>query len=80
MWLKLDTGMVVMLLLFRVLSRGGGNQGHLYQPSRKLCGNGGTWLLSHIAPTVHPQGTSTGLDPRGYAREPPSEENPELGQ
>lgn len=56
MWLKLDTGMVVMLLLFRVLSGGGGNQGHLYQPSRKLCGNGGTWLLSHIALMVHPQG------------------------
>lgn len=102
MWLKLDTGIVVMLLLFRVLSGVGGNQGHLAlaqqeaareggdlaslshcAPSRKLHGKGGTWLLSHIALTVHPQGTSAGLDPGGYAREPPEvfpEENPELGQ
>ena len=50
MWLKLDTGMVVMLLLFRVLSRVGGNQGHLTSAQQEAAREGGDLAsLSHRA-------------------------------
>lgn len=72
MWLKLDTGMVVMLLLFRVLS-GGEPRSLSIGPAGSCAGSGGTWLLSHRAPTVHPRGPSW-AGPGGYARKPTSGE------
>lgn len=50
MWLKLDTGIVVMLLLFRVLSGVGGNQGHLASAQQEAAREGGDLAsLSHCA-------------------------------
>lgn len=74
MWLKLDTGMVVMLLLFRVLT--GGKQSQSASTQQEVTCEGGTGLLSNKHTDSHTQ--IHGLDPGGLTRrracdtEPPS--------
>lgn len=87
MWLKLDTGMVLMLLLFRVLN---GNQSHFESAPQEVTWEGtalhsdkraDSQTVFHGLPLT---GSSTGLDtgamPETSRHQATHRENPDLRQ